>query len=559
MKKAVRIAYLLLCLTFLAGCSQPAVAPQTPQTTASPEISGEAEGVFGGEEIKQRLAEISALGESPDDNYRTWYEVFVYSFCDSDGDGIGDLRGLASKLDYLQELGVNGIWLMPICPSPSYHKYDVSDYCAIDPAYGTMEDFEDLMAQCEKRDIHVILDLVLNHSGSDHPWFTQATDYLRALGDGEPKGEECPYFNYYHFAREALPGFTLVDGTDWHYESQFSPTMPDLNLACEDLRGEIRDIMAFWLNKGVSGFRLDAAKEYYTGSVSKNLEVLSWIQETGKSLKEDIYLVAEVWDGFAAVSEYYESGLTSFFDFPFADAGGKIITVLRGAGNPAVVSTYATALEKADKAYRAANPDYIDAPFLSNHDVGRIASFCSGDENKTKLAGAMNLFMSGSAFVYYGEELGMTGSGNDPSKRAPMYWNEERDGGTTTPPPECVLPESYPFPSYETQKEDGSSVYNYYRQGIAIRQAIPAISHGKTTAETALNLGCVSAYRKTWGEDAAIVLMNISPEDSDVDLTGYEGWTLAATLSTDGREISMDATTLALPAWGTAVLVPISQ
>ena len=556
MKKAVSMICLLLCLTLLAGCSQPAAASRASQTTASPASSGEAEGVFGSGEIERRLAEIHALGQSPDDNYRTWYEVFVYSFCDSDGDGIGDLRGLASKLDYLQELGVNGIWLMPIHPSASYHKYNVSDYYAIDPAYGTMEDFDSLMAECRKRDIHVILDLVLNHTGGDHPWFTQAGDYLRGLEDGEPNPADCPYVDYYFFSREQKPGYTQVPGTDWYYESQFSPDMPDLNLGNEEVREEIRGIMAFWLGKGVSGFRLDAAKEYYSGSPTKNVEVLSWLQKTGVSLKEDIYLVAEVWDGFAAVAQYYESGLVSLFDFPFADSNGKIITVLRGAGNPAVVSTYATALEKADNAYSAANPDYIDAPFLSNHDVGRIAGFCSGEAEKIKLAGAMNLFMSGSAFVYYGEELGMTGSGNDPSKRAPMYWNEERNRGTTNPPPECVLPESYPFPSYEVQKTEDGSIYHYYRQAIAIRQAIPAISHGKTTAETALNLECVSAYRKTWGEERAIVLMNISPEAAKADLTGYEGWVLAATLSATSETVSQEENALQLPPWGTAVLVP---
>ena len=556
MKKAVSIICLLLCLSLLAGCSQPAAASQASQTTASPASSGEAEGVFGNGEIEQRLAEIHALGQRPDDNDRTWYEVFVYSFCDSDGDGIGDLKGLASKLDYLQELGVNGIWLMPIHPSASYHKYNVSDYYGIDPAYGTMEDFDSLMAECQKRDIHVILDLVLNHTDGDHPWFTQAADYLRGLGDGEPNPADCPYVDYYFFSREQKPGYTQVSGTDWYYESQFSPDMPDLNLGNEEVREEIRGIMAFWLKKGVSGFRLDAAKEYYSGSPTKNVEVLSWLQKTGVSLKEDIYLVAEVWDGFAAVAQYYESGLTSLFDFPFADSGGKIITVLRGAGNPAMVSTYATALEKADKAYSASNPDYIDAPFLSNHDVGRIAGFCSGEAEKIKLAGAMNLFMSGSAFIYYGEELGMTGSGNDPSKRAPMYWNEERDQGTTNPPPECVLPESYPFPSYEVQKTEDNSIYNYYRQAIAIRQAIPAISHGKTTAETALNLECVSAYRKTWGEETAIVLMNISPEAAKADLTGYEGWVLTATLSATSEAISQEENALQLPPWGTAVLVP---
>lgn len=556
MKKTVRLLCLLLCVVMLCGCGASAPAETEERSTTAPEISGAAEDVLGAVRTEQALSQIQTLGVSPDDNYRTWYEIFVYSFCDSDGDGIGDLKGVTSKLDYLQELGVNGIWLMPIHPSTSYHKYNVSDYYAIDPDYGTMADFEELMGECRQRGIRVILDLVLNHSGSDHPWFTQAADYLRGLGDAEPNPADCPYVDYYFFSREQKQGYTQVPDTDWYYESQFSPDMPDVNLACEDLRGEIKDIMAFWLDKGAAGFRLDAAKEFYSGSVSQNVEVLRWIGETGKSLKEDIYLVAEVWDGFAGVTEYYESGITSLFNFPFADAGGKIMAVIRGAGNPSVVTTYATALEKADKAYLASNPDYIDAPFLSNHDVGRIAGFCGGDEYKTKLAGAMNLFMSGSAFIYYGEELGMTGSGNDPSKRAPMYWNEARDDGTTDLPPQCVLPESYPFPSYERQREDDGSIYNYYRQAIAIRRAIPALSHGRTTAETALNTGCVSAFRKTWDGENAIVLMNLDSQAAQTDLSGYADWELAAALSATGEEITLADGTLNLPAWGTAVLVP---
>ena len=223
-------------------------------------------------------------------------------------------------------------------------------------------------------------------------------------------------------------------------------------------------------------------------------------------------MVAEVWDTFATITEYYKSGIISIFDYPFGNSDGKIIDVLRGAGNPAVVSTYATALEKANKAYSGSNGDYIDAPFLSNHDVGRIAGFVSGDENKIKLAGAMNIFMSGSVFIYYGEEIGMSGSGNDPSKRAPMYWNKDRDEGTTDLPPECVLPEEYPLGSLEEQKKDAGSVYNYYRQAIAIRNALPVISHGDTTAEVPLNQGCVSAQRKTWNDESCIILMNVSAE-----------------------------------------------
>ena len=552
---------LLLAAVLLAGCA-PADQTQVPST--APESSGAAvefleETAAEPQEAaktEQALTQIRALGESPQDNYRVWYEIFVYSFCDSDGDGIGDLKGVTGKLDYLQELGINGIWLMPIHPSPSYHKYNVSDYRAIDPAYGTMEDFRELLAQCGKRNIRVILDLVVNHTGSDHAWFTAACEYLRTLGDAEPNAQDCPYVDYYNFTREFHTGYTQVPGADWYYESRFSPDMPDLNLGSDAVRAEIRDIMDYWLGLGVSGFRVDAAKEFYSGSTDANIQVLSWLQQTVTELKEDAYLVAEVWDSFDQVTRYYESGITSIFNYPFGDSTGKIIKVIRGAGNAATVTTFATALEKADKAYLGANPDYIDAPFLSNHDVGRIAGFCGGDAAKTKLAGAMNLLMSGSAFVYYGEEIGMTGSGNDPSKRAPMYWNAARDSGTTQPPPECVLPESYPFGSLEEQRFDDDSVYNYYRQLIAIRQAIPAISHGRTTAETALNTGCVSAFRKTWGEESCIVLMNISPETSRADLSAYADWTLAASLSAEGTPITLEGTTLILPPYGTAVLIP---
>lgn len=555
---------LLLAAVLLAGCA-PADQTQVPST--APESSGAAvefleETAAEPQEAaktEQALTQIRALGESPQDNYRVWYEIFVYSFCDSDGDGIGDLKGVTGKLDYLQELGINGIWLMPIHPSPSYHKYNVSDYRAIDPAYGTMEDFRELLAQCGARNIRVIMDLVVNHTGSDHAWFTAACEYLRTLGDAEPNAQDCPYVDYYNFSREFHTGYTQVPGADWYYESRFSPDMPDLNLGSDAVRAEIRDIMAYWLGLGVSGFRVDAAKEFYSGSTDANIEVLSWLQQTLRELKEDAYLVAEVWDSFDQVIRYYESGITSIFNYPFGDSTGKIIKVIRGAGNAATVTTFATALEKADKAYLGANPDYIDAPFLSNHDVGRIAGFCGGDAAKTKLAGAMNLLMSGSAFVYYGEEIGMTGSGNDPSKRAPMYWNAARDSGTTQPPPECDLPESYPFGSLEEQRFDDDSVYNYYRQLIAIRQAIPAISHGRTTAETALNTGCVSAFRKTWGEESCIVLMNISPETSRADLSAYADWTLAASLSAEGTPITLEGSALVLPPYGTAVLLPVKD
>lgn len=553
--KAKCLLCLLLTILMLVGCGS-----QNDPTTA-PDSSGAALDSQELSKTEQALAEIAQLGTSPDDNYRVWYEVFVYSYCDSNGDGIGDFNGLTSKLDELDALGVNGIWLMPIHPSVSYHKYNVSDYYAIDPAYGTMEDFENFMSECEKRDIHVIIDLVLNHTGSEHPWFKEAVKYMQSLPEGaQPDPSECKYVDYYHFvnAERAPTGYRSVTGAPgWFYEGRFTHEMPDLNLMSETVRAEIKDIMSFWLDKGVAGFRLDAAKEFYSGDNARNIEVLSWIQETAVSLKPDCYLVAEVWDSYATISKLYTSGITSIFNFPFGDNGGRVVNTVRCAGVASTVSQYAASLEKSNNGFKEANPNYIDAPFMTNHDVGRVAGFMGRDPLKTKMAGALNIFMSGSVFIYYGEEIGMvTGAINDPSFRAPMYWNAARDNGTTQPPPGCILPKEYPFGSLDEQRNDDDSVYNYYRQAISIRQALPVISHGDTTCETALNVGCISAQRKTWNDEQCIILMNIDLVSAEVDLSDYTDWHVAAQLSADGNVITQEGTKLTMPAFGIVVLLP---
>ena len=502
----------VLAVLMLVGCSNvptttaPATtAPETtqPQTTVQPTPSLD---------VDARIEEISQLGTRPDDNYGVWYEIFVYSFCDSDGNGIGDLKGVISKLDYLQEMGITGIWLMPIHPSTSYHKYNVRDYYAIDPDYGTMADFDALIAACNERGIKVILDLVVNHSGIDHKWFQEMTEYLKFVpGDmAFVDPSVCPYVDYYHINTTGGSGYGKIPNT-----------------------------------------------EFYSGQTERNVEVLKFLQETAESIKPDVYMVAEVWDTFAQITKYYESGITSIFNYAFGNSGGKIIDVLRGAGNPAKVGSYATALEKADKAYLGNNPDYIDAPFLSNHDCGRIAGFASRNEEKTKLAGAMNVLMSGAAFIYYGEEIGMVAGGTtDPDKRAPMVWSDDGTGGITTRPPGCTLPDGYPFGSLAQQQEDPYSIYNYYRQVIAIRNAVSAISHGRTTVEAALNQGCISAQRKTWGKEEAIILININSEAGTADLSAYGDWTVAATVSVGEQEPAQEGTQLQMPGYSIAVLLP---
>ena len=327
-------------------------------TAAGADADGESAPAGGGDAGEQ-AAEASAKEpweDNPlqviDDNYRTYYEVFVYSFCDSDGDGVGDLQGLISKLDYINDgddatdtdLGCNGIWLMPVNPSPTYHKYDVADYYAIDEEYGTLEDFRELLAACDERGIKVIMDLVLNHSSSQNPWFQEACAYLKGLDGGEPDAAECPYVDYYHFSKEQGGGYYPVEGTDWFYEAQFWSEMPDFNLDCEPLREEIAKITKYWLDMGVGGFRLDAVKEFYSGAPQSNIDFLAWLTDAVKEQKQDAYLVGEAWLDMADYAPYYGSGIDSVFNFAFADKDGIISKVLNG-GSAAKYGAAVSSLE----------------------------------------------------------------------------------------------------------------------------------------------------------------------------------------------------------------------
>ena len=501
-----------------------------------------------------------------DDNYRTYYEVFVYSFCDSDGDGIGDLQGLISKLDYINDgddntdtdLGCNGIWLMPVNPSPTYHKYDVADYYDIDSAYGTLEDFKQLMEECDKRGIKVIMDLVLNHSSSKNPWFEEACEYLRRLGDKEPDVTECPYFEYYNFSREKVSSSYEVEGSDWYYEAQFWSEMPDLNLDSEALRKEIDEIAQFWLDMGVGGFRLDAVKEYYSGNTQANIDFLNWFKEVVKAYDDDAYIVGEAWLDINEYARYYESGIDSIFNFAFADKDGIIAKVLNGA--PA--SKYENTLVSIQETFGQYNEDYIDAPFYTNHDMGRSAGYYSGDysENKTKLAGAMNLLMGGSAFLYYGEELGMKGAGKDENKRAPMYWSKNSGYEGMCDGPTDMDDISMKFDSLEEQEKDPDSVYQYYKKVIKIRNQNPEIARGITQYLPHDSEDTFCVIKRTY-EDSDILLVFHFGEGteeldlSDIDINGKEisQAEVRAMLQTGDEEIEINANTVKMPLYSVVI------
>ncbi|MBQ6388175.1 MAG: DUF3459 domain-containing protein [Mogibacterium sp.] len=489
-----------------------------------------------------------------DDDHRTTYEVFVYSFCDSNGDGTGDLNGIRTKLDYIEDLGFDALWLTPVHPSATYHKYDVDDYYAIDPEFGTMEDYEALVKECHARGIRVYMDLVFNHTSEDHSWFKAASDYLHELPSGwDPDPSYCKYYDYYNFSREPADGYSYLDGTEWYYESRFWSEMPDLNLNSDAVRGEIRDIMAYWLAAGVDGFRLDAVTSYFEGDTGANTEFLRFLTETAHSIDPDCYLVGEAWTDRDTIAALYTSGIDSLFDFPFAGQGGCIEQIMNGA-RPA--ADYVEEMLQAESAYRYANPDYTDAPFYTNHDMERSAGYYPDDNGaKAKMAYAMNLFMTGNAFVYYGEEIGMSGAGKDENKRAPMYWSADpQDPDMCVGPP--YMDEVYmKYPPAADQMNDEMSLHRWFAEVIRVRNAFPAIARGVTEQADSISDDQVAAfYRRSDEHDDLLIVMNLRGQTAEKHLpSAGRGSRLAAVLNTNDENIICTGSTVTLPAYSIAV------
>lgn len=501
-----------------------------------------------------------------DDNYRNYYEIFVGSFYDSNGDGMGDLPGIIEKLDYINDgnnetdtdLGFNGIWMMPIMPSDTYHKYDVKDYYSIDEAYGTMEDMEKLIEECHKRGINLIIDMVFNHTSSSHPWFKEACDYLRALPKGaEPNAEECQYVEYYNFAKDkgGSKKWHQVGNSEWYYECVFWDQMPDLNLGNEAVRKEIEDIVDFWLDKGIDGFRLDAAKEYYTGQPDKNVEVLSWFTDYVKSVNKDAYVVGEVWENSGLISQYYASGITSLFNFPMSQYNGKIIETTKGIKSSSG-KNFTEVLESMDCKYRAQNPDYIDAPFVSNHDTTRIGAQLNYKEDQMKYAAGLLLTENGSPFVYYGEEIGMASSGDkDENKRLAMYWSDKEEKGMTNNPLAADKVEQKLAPVDE-QIKDENSIYNYYKKAIKIRNTYPEIARGTIHAVSGITQEKVSAMTKTWEKETIGIIYNSSDKETEVSLKDMEmtEMSICNYLTVDGSEVESSKEVIKMPPYSIVFL-----
>lgn len=420
-----------------------------------------------------------------------FYEIFVRSFYDTDGNGIGDFNGITEKLDYLQELGVNAIWLMPIHPSPSYHGYDVINYYAVNSEYGTMEDFKHLLEESHNRDIHIIIDLVLNHTSTQHPWFQDANS-----------NPESKYRDYYVWSQDG--------GNGWHqgqngiYYAFFCECMPDLNYLNPDVTADMLKITDYWLNEvGVDGFRVDAAKHLIEdGDIRENTPAThEWYKDFFIAYKEQnpqAYAIGEVFGaGASIVKSYTGDQLDQIFNFEISTG---FVNSVNGGANSGVTSAIKFAQQDM--------PDFNFATFLTNHDQNRAMSVFNGDLGKAKTAATLLLTSPGTPYIYYGEEIGQQGQKPDEDIRLPMQWTSEANAGFTTGVPWRASAADFEQVNVAMQDEDPGSLLNHYRALIKLRTENEALYSPAMYLLETDNSGIYAVLRSS-DSQTILVLVNL--------------------------------------------------
>lgn len=491
--------------------------------------------------------------EASTDKYRSYYQVWIGSFCDSDSDQIGDLPGLISKLDYIndgdpnggEDLGADGIWLSPMMPSTTYHKYNVRDYYEIDPGFGTLDDFDTLITECHDRGIKVIIDLVLNHSGADHEYFVNACDELR-------EGKEDGYARYYNFSKKKESNtWYSVSGSDYYYQGEFWDQMPDWNLSFQGTRDYFDEVTKYWLDKGVDGFRLDAVK-YFEDKNTDAKEFLTWFCDMARGYNPDVYVVGEDWDDAGNIYDMYESGVDSLFNFKFANSGGEFITASHGS-----VADMATKLKKYENNIKEHNPNAINANFLTNHDMSRLYNIL--DEEDNKMAAALYMLAPGNTFTYNGEEIGIESEGSeDEYKRTAMIWDSDNMPDiTVNNKAEAVDSE---LGGVKQQLEQDHSLLNTYRKLIKIRQQNPEIARGSIEEVVDFDDAFCTGMVINYDDSRVMVIHNGGKEAKELTIDVIEnpelrGWSVADTAAEPSEETpKLSKTTLTVPARTSVVL-----
>lgn len=491
--RLLRLWVVLTLAVLLAGC-----VPVPPPPTAAPTVAPTASPIPSGASGSPLVA---GAGEMPWWNDAVFYQIFVRSFADSTtgplaNDGIGDLQGIIEKLDYLQELGVRGVWLTPIMESPSYHGYDVSDYLTVNKLYGTNDDFKRLMAEAHRRGIRVIIDLVLNHTSNQHPWFRDAS---------QPGGR---YRDWYIWT-DKDPGYRGPWGQQvWHrlgdqwYFGMFWEGMPDLNYRNPQVTAEMHRVARFWLGEmGADGFRLDAVRYLLEDGVKQTSipETLDWLRQFQKVYKEfgsDRMAVGEIWTSTAEVGQYVPAAVDLAFEFDLAQG-------ILNSINRLTADAFAAALTQS----LATFPPGQFATFLTNHDQDRVMSQLAGQADRARLAALILMTVPGVPFVYYGEEIGMTGVKPDEKLRTPMQWTPGPNAGFSAGTPWQPVNADYAAVNVQTERADPASLLNWYRRLIALRNAHPALRIGSFEPLETNKLG-VYAFLRRYGDETFLGIYN---------------------------------------------------
>ena len=496
-------------------------------------------------------------GEADVGQNGVFYEIFVGSFSDSDGDGIGDLRGIINRLDYLNDgdpdsglsLGVDGLWLTPIYPSSSYHKYDVKDYYSVDPAFGTVEDLEELVTLCHARGMKVILDLPINHMSSGSDWYRF---FYNARLMHNFKNAYYDFFSTVPADSPNPPGrkFIPVRNLDVRVEANFSDDMPELNFDNEAVRQAVLDVARFWLEAGVDGFRFDAAKYIYFNDHDQSVAFWDWYIGELKKIRSDLYVVAEVWDGEGVTDRY--APVMNTFNFAVAQQSGLIAETAKHGD----VNRFTAYIQRTVDRLKSLRADAMNVLFIANHDTDRCAGYLTVASGSMQMAANLYLLSPGSPFIYYGEEIGLRGSrggaNTDANRRLAMLWG---DGDTVADPvgTTYLAKNQTPYSARDLQGRS-ESIYTYYKRLLMVRRAYPEIAAGEYRALQLQNTK-VGGFVSTLNGSSVAVLHNTTNRDITVNLAGAGLWEGIAVAETVGfGAAALDGTVLTLGAQTSVIL-----
>ncbi|MFA7700983.1 MAG: alpha-glucosidase [Bacilli bacterium] len=489
------------------------------------------------------------------------YQIYPRSFCDSNGDGIGDIPGIISKLDYLKELGVGIIWLSPVYKSPNQDMgYDVSDYRDINSEYGTLEDMDNLIAEANKRGLKIIMDLVVNHTSDEHQWFI------------ESKKPDSPYRDYYYWRKgkndnKKPPNNwqSMFSGSAWKYDEEvglwylhlYGNKQVDLNFHNQKVIEEVKDILRFWLDRGIYGFRCDVINQIYKTTLEDGKQRLSqtgrehYLNQEGNhqilhEIHEDVFskydcmTVGETYMvDYENARRFIDKELDMVFQFDHVNVDRKRTPIFARKYKPKRMKKILFGWQ---------NNVLWNTNYLENHDQLRsIPRF--GDEKRYylesgKMLAMMIMFLKGTTYVYQGQEIGMTNIGtndmslvkdisainvydllrkmkfshkaalklvgniNRDNARTPMQWNNENNAGFTSGEPWLIVNPNYDKINVENSLKDEKSIYHFYKKIIAIKKSTPALCYGEFVPLA--TSGKIMAFERTFGNEEYTVILNMS-------------------------------------------------